>query len=365
MPEWDLCGIDLQSPFIAGSGPLSYDAAGMERLHRAGAGAVTTKTIRLTECVNPTPHMALNSLDSLVNCEKWADLPAEEWIKSAIPQAVRAGVTVIASIGHTLQESSRLAEQVVAAGAAMIELVSYNETDLVPMVADARKRVLCPILVKLSPNGSRFLETAQRCVAAGADAVTACDSMGPVLRIDIRTGRPFLAGANGFGWLSGRAIKPVILQRVAELRQTLTCPIIGLGGVADAADAIEMAMAGANFIGLCTTLILHGPEYLSTLRNETKQMLAELGYANLAAVSGLALQYLRPSEQTGRLNFSYRPEHCIRCGKCVKVCCYQARALTPDKQMTVESEKCRDCGLCGAVCPTRALTFCPAGFGHV
>jgi len=240
MSAFDLCGVALQSPFIAASGPLSYNAAGMLRLHRAGAGAVVTKTIRLEACINPIPHMVRNSRDSLVNCEKWADLPPEAWIASEIPQAHQAGVVVIASVGHTLPESSRLVEKVVEAGAAMVELVSYDEADLAPMVADARRRLGCPILVKLSPNGRNLAEIGRRCVAAGADAVTACDSVGPVLRIDIRTGRPLLGGVGGAGWLSGSAIKPMVLQRVAELRQVLTCPIIGLGGVTDAADALEM-----------------------------------------------------------------------------------------------------------------------------
>ena len=365
MSAFDLCGVALQSPFIAASGPLSYNAAGMLRLHRAGAGAVVTKTIRLEACINPIPHMVRNSRDSLVNCEKWADLPPEAWIASEIPQAHQAGVVVIASVGHTLPESSRLVEKVVAAGASMVELVSYDEADLAPMVADARRRVGCPILVKLSPNGRNLAEIARRCVAAGADAVTACDSVGPVLRIDIRTGRPLLGGVGGAGWLSGSAIKPMILQRVAELRQVLTCPIIGLGGVTDAADVLEMLMAGANFVGLCSALILRGPEYLGTLRQETAASLEKLGYADVAAVSGKAIPFLTATEQTGRIEFAYDAGRCTGCGQCVKVCCYQARTLTAGKEMSVNERECRDCGLCASVCPTQALTVAGPESHHV
>jgi dihydroorotate dehydrogenase (fumarate) len=283
-------------------------------------------------------------------------LPPEAWIESEIPQAHKAGVIVIASVGHTLPESSRLVESVVASGAAMVELVSYDEADLAPMVADARRRLSCPILVKLSPNGRDLVETARRCVAAGADAITACDSVGPVLRIDIRTGRPLLGGADGAGWLSGSAIKPLILQRVAELRRALTCPIVGLGGVTDAADAVEMLMAGANFVGLCSALILRGPEYLGALRQETAALIAKLGYADVAAVSGKAIPFLTAAEQAERLVFAYNADQCIGCGQCVKVCCYQARTLTAEKTMSVNTQECRDCGLCMAVCPTQALT---------
>jgi len=100
--EIDYCGCHLQSPFILTSGPLCYGAEGLIRGHRAGCGAVVTKTIRLAAAVNPAHHMGTVGGDSLINCEKWSDYDRLRWYELEIPQAAAAGAVVIGSVGHTL-----------------------------------------------------------------------------------------------------------------------------------------------------------------------------------------------------------------------------------------------------------------------
>ena len=87
----EFCGVKLQSPFVLSSGPLSYAAEGLIRAHQAGAGAVVTKTIRLSAAINPVNHIAKINGDSLINCEKWADSKAEVWFEREIPLAKAAG----------------------------------------------------------------------------------------------------------------------------------------------------------------------------------------------------------------------------------------------------------------------------------
>ena len=120
----EFCKKKLQSPFILTSGPLCYGAEGMIKGHQAGAGAVVTKTIRLGPAVNPIGHIARFSQNSLINTEKWADIPFEQWCETEIPLTVTAGATVIASVGHTLKEAKVIAAEVEKAGSHMIELVS-------------------------------------------------------------------------------------------------------------------------------------------------------------------------------------------------------------------------------------------------
>lgn len=356
MADYTLCGKELQSPFIVGSGPLSYDAHGIVRLHQAGAGAVVTKTIRAEACVNPLPHMVQNVPNALINCEKWSDLPPEAWMEQEIPAAKAAGAVVIASVGQTLAESSGLVEQVEQAGADFIELVSYESKDLVPMLKDAKKKVHIPVIVKLSPNYGDLLEVARECMQNGADAFTACDSLGPALRIDVETGKPLLAGTDGFGWLSGAVIKPVTLARIAMLRQICSIPIIGLGGVVTAKDAVEMAMVGADLVGVCSAIILKGPAYLTKLNRDLEQFLQQHGHTALGDVTGAALPHLPKEDCTGKLTFSYDAQKCTLCGRCTCVCCYEARTLSKERDMRLDTEKCRYCGLCASVCATGALT---------
>ena len=130
----DFCGCHLQSPYILSSGPLCYGAEGMIKGHEAGAGAVVTKTIRLGAAINPVHHMGTVNQDSLINCEKWADSDRLNWYENEIPKTVAAGAVVIGSVGHTLKEAQAIVKDVERAGAHMIELVSYTEDTLIPML---------------------------------------------------------------------------------------------------------------------------------------------------------------------------------------------------------------------------------------
>lgn len=349
---YDLLGVKLKTPIIVGSGPLSYDAEGMKRLSDAGAGAVVTKTIRKERAINPAPHMVRSTNNTLINNEKWTDFDPERWINEELPKLKEMDVVTIASIGHTLEESSELIEPIAEAGADLIELVSYNYLDLVPMVKDAKTRTDLPIIVKLPPMIDNIGDFCKELEDAGADAITACDSVGPAFRIDIETGMPLLGG-DGFGWLSGQAIKPITLHKIFEIRQKISLPIIGLGGCTTAADAVEMIMAGANFVGVCTLPILKGPESLGRLYKDFRGHMERLGYDSIDEFTGKVHQYMGDVNERTKFEFSWEEDKCIRCNLCVKVCAYKARTL--DETMELDEEECRFCGLCASVCPTDAL----------
>ncbi len=289
----DLFGIILKSPLILGSGPLSYNAQGMISAYKAGAGAVVTKTIRDQAAINPYPHMAISGRNTMINAEKWSDISAEMWVEQEIPKAKEAGVVVIASIGHTTGEVMNWAAAVDGAGADMIELVSYRQEMVVPMVRKAKE-----------------LTSALAALDQGADGVTAMDSIGPVLRIDIRSGRPLLGSEKGHGWLTGSAIKPIILRYVAEVAGQTDKPIIGIGGVVTAEDVVEMLMAGAAAVGLCTAAILKGVAYLTRLNREIKKLLIELKYESPASLCGAALSNLCRQEVHDRFTFRFNQRSC-------------------------------------------------------
>lgn len=347
-------GIELQSPFIVGSGPLSYNAEGMIRLHRTGAGAVVTKTIRLEKAVNPVNHMVRCEKQGLINCEKWSDYDSGFWLDGELKKAVDAGVVCIASVGHTLEESSQILERLEHTGVPMVELVSYDRKELVPMIRDAKKRVSIPVLCKLSPNVPDFLEMAEACMAAGADGFTACDSMGPALRIDIETGQPLLGGTDGYGWVTGSSILPFIEQKICELRKVCHLPIIGLGGVMKWQDGIELVMAGADYIGVCSALIMNGPEYLSKLQKGVEGYLAGHGFQSLKEIRGTVHQYL-PEPPGTDFQMGFEKSRCTRCNMCIKACAYEARGFDEEGNMILDMERCRACGLCLTMCPVKAI----------
>lgn len=348
--ETRLFGRRLPSPIVIGSGPLSYGAEGMIRLQEAGAGAVVTKTINRHAADNPWRHMVQCDRDTLINCEKWSDYPMERWLENEIPRAVAAGVNCIASVGHRLEDSRLCVERLEDAGCMAIELVSYRDETVLPMLEDTKKRVKLPVIVKLSPNSPDLIAHARRCADAGADAFTACDSMGPVLKIDIESGRPVLGGKDGTGWLTGAMIRPFILQRICELRGVTDLPIIGLGGVTKWQDAVEMVMAGADLVGVCSAVILKGPPFIRQLDRQIDEYLGKHGYGSLGQISGLVRQFLPAEDEKAPYRMEWDGERCSRCGKCIRVCPYGARAWDGGQRMCLDEDACRKCALCVSIC---------------
>jgi dihydroorotate dehydrogenase (fumarate) len=225
------------------------------------------------------------------------------------------------------------------------------------MAEAAKNLTYKPVLAKISPNWTDATATARELLELGVDGITAIDSLGPVLSIDIDTARPQVAGKRGFGWLSGAGIKPIALRYVAEIAASSEKPIIGLGGVMKADDAIEMLMAGAHAVGICTAPILRGVDYIGTLNRGITEKLEKLGYGSIAEVSRAALPNLYEEEVFRRFDFFYNKDLCIACNRCVEVCPYQARSLDLEtKEMHLDPYRCRYCGLCTSVCPTGALT---------
>ncbi len=368
-----ICGIELQSPFILSSGPLSYAAEGMIRAHEAGCGAVVTKTIRLEAAVNPVNHIGRIGGDALINCEKWSDSDRLLWYEREIPTAKKAGVTVIGSVGHTPEEARAIVKDVEKAGADMIELVSYTQDTLIPMLEYTKDNVSIPVICKLSGNWPDAVDTASRCLERGADGICAIDSIGPALKIDIHRARPEMMSDNGYGWLSGAAIRPIAMRINSEIarKHPELRGLYGSGGCMNAEDAVEFLMVGCCAVGVCSVGILKGIKYIEQMCYGLSEKLASLGYSSIEAVRGAALPNFPAGELISELEFNYKPypseedsqeeaekaskRGCIRCGKCVTVCSYGARRLDFPR-MTVKRKECRSCGLCVSVCPTGALT---------
>lgn len=349
-------GHELQSPIIVGSSPASFGADAMIRCHEAGAGAVVCKTINRRAAENPDLHMVLAGKETLINCEKWTDFPMERWLAAEMPQAVAAGVTCIASVGHGVEDSRLCVERLEDIGVMAIELVSYTDDTVLPMLEDTKRRVDIPVIVKLSPNSADLMGHAQRCVDAGADALTVCDSIGPAMRIDIETGKPLMGSADGCGWLTGAAIFPLTVARIAALRQALpNVPIIGLGGITSWQDGIEFVMAGADMMGVASAAILHGPGFITRMNARVDAWCAEHGVRELGEMRGRVLEHLSV-EQGGGYGMGFDYAACRHCNQCVTACAYRARSFDEGGYAVVDGALCRHCGLCASVCGFGAIT---------
>ena len=349
----DLCGISLANPFVLASGPLTWNAEAIQAAFAAGAAAAVTKTIRPQATVNPVPHIADAGRGSLLNTEGWSDFSAEEWLQRELPalRGRREGV-LIASLGHTPEEVAGLAGPVTEAGPDLLELVSYRAEDAAPMVAVAKAKTSLPVLIKVTANWPNLLDVVDACLQAGADGVTAIDSIGPTLRIDVEKGEPMLGS---FAWLSGQAILPISLRVVAQICQRHGVPVVGTGGVGQAEDAVEMVMAGATAVGVHSLPLLRGLGWFEKTLARLDRWLEAHCQSRLADLRGVALPHLEKTMPHTPLAFAFDKETCTRCGRCVTVCAYGVRELTADGDMLLDEELCRSCGLCVEVCAPGSL----------
>jgi len=215
-----------------------------------------------------------------------------------------------------------------------------------------------PVFMKLSPHPN-IQEIALALEDAGADALVMINSFGPCLGIDIETGLPLMGSKDGFGWLSGAAIKPLALRCVYDAARVVRIPIIGVGGVSNGRDAAEILMAGASAVQVCTEAILRGPTVYAKIAGELNKFLDEHGYASVDEIRCLTLRLMR---QRGAPHSDGPPEvnmeRCSLCGICEKSCPYGAIHANKEAGiLEIDEEKCFHCGLCVTRCKLRAMTM--------
>lgn len=384
----DLAGIPLRNPVLTAAGPTSRDGETLVKAARGGVGGLVAKTISLKPAEVPRPNM--QTLDrgksqwilatamqnqivhferikvrgayGLLNHELWSDKPYQKWLKHEYPQALKTGLSLIASVGYTPEELQKLAPLVEKAGVNGIEFSThYIETD--PKVFNdvaktLKEAVEIPVFAKMSPH-VKDLTIFTKAVDRYVDGFVAINTLGPCLHIDVETGRPLLGGPGGVGWLSGPAIKPLAVRCVADIARGTKKPVIGVGGITTGEDAIEFIMCGASAVQVCTAAILEGPSVYGRIAQEITQFLEFHGYDSPQDVHGVALPHL-PTEtlRTESLPPTVDKEACSGCGLCSKSCTYSAIAVNPrTAKAEVDSNLCYGCGVCVSICPHRALSF--------
>jgi dihydroorotate dehydrogenase (NAD+) catalytic subunit len=145
-----------------------------------------------------------------------------------------------------------------------------------------------PVLAKLSPNVSNIGEIAKGCEDAGADGITAINTVGPGMIIDINKRKPVLGAKKG--GVSGPAILPITVRCVYEIYEAVKIPIIGVGGVAKWQDVIELMLAGASLIGVGTSTYTKGMKIFDDLKKGLNDYLDSNKCASVKEIVGLAHQ---------------------------------------------------------------------------
>jgi dihydroorotate dehydrogenase subfamily 1 len=356
----EICGLRFPNPVLTAAGPPVRDGAALLECAAGGAGGLVAKTISRHAADVPTPNMA-EVAHGFLNTELWSELPPEQWLDHELPLARTAGLPLVVSLGYTAADVAWLAPRVVPFADALELSTHYIGEDPAPMadaIRAAKDAVGVPVLVKLSPLGREMAHAAEAAATAGADGIVAINSFGPVLAIDLETGRPRMGGNDGFGygWLSGPALKPLAVRCVADVARAVDIPVIGCGGVARGTDVIEMAMAGASAVQVCTAAILRGREVFGRIAREAGQWLAGHGYRELADVRGMALRAPVAAHVAGPPLLDL--DLCNGCALCEGSCVYDAIRVV-DGKAALDEARCEKCGLCITRCRPGALVWAP------
>ena len=297
----EIAGLKLVNPTMLASGILGYTGLSLKSVLEAGAGAVVTKSMGL-EPRTGYPNPTVVQVDcGLLNAMGLPN-PGISHFKEEMKQLKTAGAPTIVSIyGYTPEEFAKVAKTAAEMGADAMELnvscphikkagaeIGCDPRLLAEVVEAVKKAVDKPVIVKLTPNVANIRETAEAAEKAGADAITAINTV-KAMSIEVETGRPLLA--NKFGGLSGPAIKPIAVRCVYDVYRSVDVPVIGCGGITGWQDAIEFMLAGASAVQIGTAVAFKDVSVFSSITEGIDSYLQRKGFKNVKELVGHAHKF--------------------------------------------------------------------------
>jgi dihydroorotate dehydrogenase (NAD+) catalytic subunit len=294
-----LAGLKLRNPTILASGILGYTAESLQRTVEGGAGAVVTKSVGIEARMGYANPTVVQADSGLVNAMGLPNPGIEEYVEEiAQAKTIVKAPLVVSVFGYSAEEYAQVAKKAVKAGADAVELnvscphvkqtgseIGQNPRILAEVVAKVKGAVKAPVIVKLSPNVTDITEIAKVAVKAGADALTAINTV-KAMAIDADTALPVLS--NTRGGLSGPAIKPVALRCVYDLYEAVKTPIIGCGGITTWRDAVEFFLAGAAAVQVGTAVAWENPEVFQAINRGVAAYLKKKDYKSVKEIVGIA-----------------------------------------------------------------------------
>jgi len=295
-------GITLETPTVLASGILGVTASTLAFAARAGAGAVTVKTCGLEPRKGHPGPSILPVRHGLLNAVGLSNPGADAVAAEITAFRERSRTPVFASVfGRTEEEFGQVAARLAMAEPDLIEVnVSCPNVesefgqpfgadfDAVARITERVKAAAdrIPVSIKLTLHCASVVHMARVCKEHGADAVTAINTVGPGMFIDVHTGRPVLS--NREGGLSGGAILPLAVRTVYRIKAAVDIPVIGTGGVEDLDGALQMLQAGADVVGIGTGVYTGGPGLFGVIRSGLRAHLKEQHMNSIDELRGMA-----------------------------------------------------------------------------
>jgi dihydroorotate dehydrogenase (NAD+) catalytic subunit len=295
----NFAGLEMENPTCLASGIMGYSAESLQRIAKAGAAAVVTKSVGATPRMGYANPTVVQAKCGLINAIGLPNPGIDEYTQEIRYAKTLLHVPVIVSVyGYTAEEYAATAQKAAEAGADAIELnvscphvkdtgteIGQNPKTLTEVITKVKASVQKPVIVKLSPNVTDIAEIAETAVKAGANALTAINTI-KAMAIDPETTLPILS--NTIGGLSGPAIKPIALRNVYDIHERVNAPIMGCGGITCWQDAVEFFLAGATAIQIGTAVALQDPSVFQTINKGVTAYLKKKGFRSVKEIVGLS-----------------------------------------------------------------------------
>ena len=379
----NFCGIQCENPFFLASSAVCTNYEMVANAFDAGWGGVFYKTICLQEIKEVSPRFdALHNnaihgdFYGFRNMEQLSENPLETDfdILHRLKQNYPTKVVVASIMGKTEEEWIKLAKMAEEAGCDAVELnfscpqmkhkgmgsdVGQDPELVKTFTACVKSHVKIPVIPKMTPNITHIAEPAAACLQAGADAISAINT---IKSVTMDAGAE-VAGQRTISGYSGRAVRPIALRHVLELALMPEKPVLsGIGGIETWRDALEFIQLGCSNVQVCTAVMQYGYRIIDDLILGLQRYMVKRGITDLQQLVGEQIPKFMKPDHLDRETIIYPKfnlELCVGCGRCEVSCNdggHQAIVFNSEtRQPRLVGTKCVGCHLCRLVCPAGAI----------
>lgn len=379
------CGIKCENPFFLASSAVCTNYEMVAHAFDLGWGGVFYKTICMQDIheVSPRFDAVYNTAEKgafygFRNMEQLSENPVDvdfdilRRLKTNYPTKI-----VVASImGKTEDEWVILAKKAQEAGCDAVELNFScpqmktkgmgSDVGQIPelvknFTACVKQAVKIPVISKMTPNITHITEPAEACLQAGADALSAINTIKSVTM----SPKAEVSGRRTISGYSGRAVRPIALRQVLEMAQMPQKPeLSGVGGIETWYDALEFIQLGCSNVQICTAVMQYGYRIIDDLTLGLQRYMTKCGVTELQQLVGEQLPSFTPPSHLDRATMVYPKfnyDSCIGCGRCAISCSdggHQAIVFNNEtRRPRLVGTKCVGCHLCRLVCPTGSINL--------
>ena len=292
----EIAGVKMKNPVTVASGTFGSGMEYADFVDLSVLGAVTTKGVaNVPWAGNPTPRIAETS-SGMMNAVGLQNPGIETFLSRDLPFLAEQDTKIIVNVcGRSVEDYVDVVEKLADSPADLLEInvscpnvkeggiaFGQNPDALYDITCAVKKAAKQPIIMKLSPNVTDITVMAKAAEAGGADAVSLINTL-TGMKIDIERRR--FAVANKTGGVSGPAIKPIAVRMVYQASRAVKIPVIGMGGIASAEDAIEFIMAGATAVAVGTANF-RNPTITAEIVKGIEEFMRRHGIEDIAEIRG-------------------------------------------------------------------------------